>query len=176
MLAFGSATALGRGPVTLADGAKLQLDYRGTRQIAALTVDGGKVLPRGTYGSSTSYAAIKDDKHFLGSGMVTVGAEAQMTTVTTLVLATGASPSAPKAQVTFTATVAGRTPKGSVTFYAGTKAIGTAVLSGAAQASVTTNALAPGWYSITASYEGDAMNLPGCSAPLGHRVGDPAGL
>jgi len=33
----------------------------------------GKALPPGSYGSTESLAAIKDDKHFAGPGMVEVG-------------------------------------------------------------------------------------------------------
>ena len=39
---------------------------------AAMTV-AGKALPPGSYGSTESLAAIKDDKHFAGPGMVEVG-------------------------------------------------------------------------------------------------------
>ena len=73
VLAYTNATALGQGALDITDGAKVQLDYQGTRSIAALTLNGGAALPRGNYGSTKSLATFKNDKYFEGTGMVTVG-------------------------------------------------------------------------------------------------------
>jgi len=171
VLACDSATALGCGTLTLAAGTKLQLDYKGTRQIASLTVDDGKVLPNGSYGSGNSYAPVKDDAHFSGTGMVTIGSGKETVTTTTLALASGTSPSASKSSVTLTAMVAGRGPGGNVTFYDGAKALGTAPAGGSHQASLTTSTLAAGWHTLSVCYEGDAINLPAISPLLEIRVG-----
>ncbi|MEI7903251.1 MAG: Ig-like domain-containing protein, partial [bacterium] len=74
VLACSGAAALGQGALAVADKARLQLDYRGTRRVAALTV-GDKALPAGTYGSAESSAAVKDNVHFAGLGVVAVGAD-----------------------------------------------------------------------------------------------------
>ena len=52
-LVFTRANALGGGALNITTGAKVQLDYVGTRQISALTFDGGANRPNGTYGSSS---------------------------------------------------------------------------------------------------------------------------
>jgi autotransporter-associated beta strand protein len=69
-LACSKAVALGSGPLSISDGATVNLNYNGTRTIEALTL-GGVSQPPGTYGSSSSPAATKD-AHFTGNGTVTV--------------------------------------------------------------------------------------------------------
>ena len=101
-LAFSRSNSLGSGSLDITAGAKVQLDYIGTRQISALTYDAGAAKPNGSYGSSRSLATFKDDTRFTGLG---------------------------------TATVAGSTPAGSVTFYNGTNPLGTATLNGGGLAS-----------------------------------------
>ena len=116
-----------------------------------------------TYGSSASTATYKDDTRFAGLGTVTVGATSP--TVVTLARTSGGNPSNGGASVTLTATVAGSTPTGNVTFYDGLTPIGTSALNGSYQAGVTTSNLAAGWRAITARYAGDAANQPGVSSP-----------
>ena len=149
----------------IGDTAKLQLDYNGTRQIATLTIGGGQALAAGTYGSAKSFAPNKDDKHFAGTGMVTVGPATALATVTTATLSSGAHPLALKTPLTITALVTGKSPKGKVSFYSGGKLLGSGVLNGAFQATFTAPTLPAGWQTITAFYEGDVANLPG-SSPL----------
>jgi hypothetical protein len=71
--------------------------------------------------------------------------------------------------VTFTSTVGGalvgRPPTGTVTFDNGTTVLGTATLSGGV-ATFTTSSLAPGKYSVKASYGGDANNRASTSAAV----------
>ncbi len=67
------ATALGSGTLDISSGAKLQLNYTGTRKIAALTLNGGTAQAAGTYGSTASPATHKDDTCFAGPGTVTLG-------------------------------------------------------------------------------------------------------
>ena len=164
--------ALGGGSLDISTGAKVQLDYIGTRQISALTFNAGAAQPNGTYGSSSSIANNKDDTRFSGLGTVTVGA---ISSPTTTALTSGANPSNNGAAVTFTATVsAGAT--GSVTFSNGTATLGTAALNGSAQAVLTTTALAVGWNAITARYAGDATHAPSVTAAaLFQSVNPPAG-
>lgn len=59
--------------------------------------------------------------------------------------------------VTFTATIAGSSPTGNVTFLDGVTSLGTMAVSGGS-ASVSTSSLGVGAHSITASYSGDANN------------------
>ena len=73
VLACGKAAALGSGALDVSTGAKLQLNYAGTRKIAALTFDGGAAQPAGTYGSTASPATYKNDTYFSGTGTLTVG-------------------------------------------------------------------------------------------------------
>ena len=65
--------ALGQGTLAIASGgARLGLNYTGTRQVAALTL-GGVAQADGSYGSTASPAANKSDSYFAGAGTVTVG-------------------------------------------------------------------------------------------------------
>ena len=78
----------------------------------------------------------------------------------TTAVSSSAQPSAYGQSVTFTATVSAigtgeGTPTGSVTFYDGSNALDTAMLSGGT-ATFTTSSLAAGTYSITAVYSGDS--------------------
>ena len=73
VLAFTRSNALGTGPLDISTGAKVRLDYIGTRQVSALTFNAGSAQANGTYGSSASPATFKDDTRFVGPGTVTVG-------------------------------------------------------------------------------------------------------
>ncbi|NDC75455.1 tandem-95 repeat protein, partial [bacterium] len=70
-----SPSALGTGALSIGPGggAKLQLTYTGTRQIASLLLGGTDPQPNGSYGSSASPARFKNDTYFSGVGTVTVG-------------------------------------------------------------------------------------------------------
>jgi autotransporter-associated beta strand protein len=70
-LACSSPGALASNAVVIANGATLNLNYTGTRQIASLTF-GTSLQPANTYGSASSPAPVKDAR-FTGTGMVTVG-------------------------------------------------------------------------------------------------------
>ena len=63
-LAITRSDALGAGSLDITTGAKVQLDFIGTRQISALTFNAGAAKPNGTYGSSSSPATNKDDTRF----------------------------------------------------------------------------------------------------------------
>ena len=72
VLACSNACSLGGGALYISAGAKLQLNYTGTRRVAALKLNGGAAKANGTYGSTASPATNKDDTCFSGTGTVTV--------------------------------------------------------------------------------------------------------
>ena len=98
------------------------------------------------------------------------------TSATTTSLSSSANPSTAGASVTFTATVTGNAPTGSVTFTDGGSAISgcaAVVLSGSGNtrtAQCTTSSLAAGTHSIVAAYNGDTANAPSTSATLSQVV------
>ncbi|HZE14492.1 MAG TPA: Ig-like domain-containing protein, partial [Mycobacterium sp.] len=75
--------------------------------------------------------------------------------------------------MTFTATVTGLSPTGTVSFLDGATQIGTATLAGGV-ANLTTSSLAVGGHSITARYGGDANNAASISGTLVQNVDVPA--
>jgi len=97
-------------------------------------------------------------------------------TTTTLARTSGTSPCAFGAALTFTATVTGSSPTGSVAFYDGATLLGTTALNGSAQAALATSGLAVGWRPITARYLGNAANAPSSTASaLFQSITPPAG-
>ena len=92
---------------------------------------------------------------------------------TTTALSSSPNPSSSGQAVRFTATVAGVSPTGTVTFLDGGAQIGSATLAGGV-ASVTTASLSVGSHSITARYGGDANNAASTSAALLQTVNVPA--
>jgi autotransporter-associated beta strand protein len=167
--------SLGTGALDITTGAKLNLNYTGTRRISALTLNAGASQANGTYGSTASPAMFANDTYFSGTGTVTVG-PAGATTTATLALTAGSSPAAVGASLTFRATVAGTAPAGSVAFYDGVSLIGPGTLDASFQASVTTSTLALGSHAITVRYLGNATNEPSVSAPLTVQVVNPADI
>ena len=165
ILALTRPDALGTGTLDISTGTRVQLDFIGTRQIAALTFNAGSTLPNGTYGSSASIATNNDDTRFSGPGTLTVGPIGSPTT-TTLARTAGTEPANGGADVTITATVAGAAPTGSVSFFNGLTLIGSAALDDSYQASLTTTALGGGSHALTARYAGNAGNAPSSSATL----------
>lgn len=89
--------------------------------------------------------------------------EGRLATTTTVARTAGSNPSAKGAAVTFTASVTGASPSGTVTFYDGDAAIGSGPLNGSGQASLAISSLTPGWRMITARYAGDVSNAPSAS-------------
>ena len=87
-------------------------------------------------------------------------------------LSSSPNPSSAGQPVTFTATVTGFSPTGTVTFFDGGTQIGTATLTGGT-ASFTTSSLSVGSHSITARYSGDTNNTPSTSAALIQNVNVP---
>jgi hypothetical protein len=94
-------------------------------------------------------------------------ATGKTTTVTTLVMSS--SQSTAGQPVTFTATVTGASPTGTVTFADVNEVLGTAPLVDGV-ATLTATGLSRGAHQITASYAGDSNNLGSTSAKLKHQV------
>lgn len=88
---------------------------------------------------------------------------------TTTALASNANPSTYGSSVTFTATVAGSSPTGTVTFKDGASTLGTTTLSGGS-AGYTSSSLSVGTHSITAVYSGDTNNAASTSPALSQVV------
>src|SRR5208282_3562106 len=90
----------------------------------------------------------------------------------TTTLASSANPSAVGSSVTFTATVAGSSPTGSVNFTDGGSSIAgcAAVALSSGKATCTTSGLAAATHSIVANYGGDANNQASASAALSQVV------
>lgn len=159
-LRYNAAAAVAPGAISIASGGKAYLSYTGTRTVASLTL-GGVVQPAGTYGSTASPAANKNDTYFSGTGTVTVVLLPSTTT-----LSSNLNPATVGAAVTFTATVSGGPATGSVTFYDGATALGSSPLNGSLQATLTTSGLSTGTHTITAQYTGDSSYAASSSAPL----------
>lgn len=81
-------------------------------------------------------------------------------------VASNCNPCNPGQSVTFTASVSGSAPGGSVQFTDNGANLGTAVTLAAAKASLSTGALASGSHSIAAVYSGDVNNKASTSATL----------
>ena len=120
-----------------------------------------------------------------GINIIVTGASASALTVsvttaggtaTTTTLSSSANPSTVGTNVTFTATVTGASPTGSVNFKDGATSIAgcsAVVLAGSGNsrtAACTTNTLAAGAHSIVATYSGDAANATSSSAALSQTV------
>jgi len=110
-----------------------------------------------------------------GNG-VTYAAASQVTRNVVLAMATSSialtaslNPSLVGQAVTFTATVSGSSPTGTVTFKDGATTLGTGTLS-SGQATLTTSALTSGTHAITAVYGGDASNASSTSSALSQAV------
>ncbi|WP_424630519.1 Ig-like domain repeat protein [Bradyrhizobium sp. SYSU BS000235] len=89
---------------------------------------------------------------------------------TTTSVVSSVNPSAPGQSVTFTATVTGASPTGTVQFKDGASNLGAAVALAGGTATFTTSALASGGHAITAVYSGDGNNATSTSTALTQSV------
>ena len=87
----------------------------------------------------------------------------------TTALASSLNPSPTGTSVTFSATVTGSSPTGTVTFRNGTSTLGTGSLSNGT-ASFSTSTLKSGTHSVTAAYGGDGINAASTSPALTQTV------
>jgi len=92
-------------------------------------------------------------------------------TTTSTTLVSSLNPSLVGQAVTFTATVSGATPTGTVTFKDGATTLGAGTPNGAGVATFTTAALTSGPHAVTAAYGGDANNASSTSPALTQTVG-----
>ena len=153
-----------------------------TAALGALANNGGPTntrLPAGTdvidkipAGGGCNGAGIGTDQRGIGrpqNALCDMGAVETGLTVgagaTTTTLGTSGNPANGGETVTFTATVTGSSPDGTVTFFDGASLLGTAIVSGGV-ASLGTNTLAAGSHVVSASYSGDAVNAASLSTPL----------
>ena len=93
----------------------------------------------------------------------------QLQTVSSISLQSSQNPSAFGESVTFTATVSGSTPSGTVTFLDGATTLGTVTLSSGIVTLATTS-LSTGWHDITAFYGGDGNNTSSTSSAVKQHV------
>ncbi len=143
------------------------------------------LLAQGTHTIVASYGG--DAGNMGSSGMVSQVVNAGGgggPTATTTTLVSSANPAASGASVTFTATVTGNAPTGSVNFMDGTGSISNcAVVALAAgsgnsrTAACTTTTLSVGTHSIAARYSGNATNATSTSTTISETItGTPAAL
>jgi large repetitive protein len=126
---------------------------------------GGVRTVTASYGGDANVAAS------IGSTSLTVDPSA-----TGVVLASDINPSVRGQGVTFTATVTGNAPTGTVDFLDGATPLCSALALAGAQATCTASALSVGAHSITAVYSGDANNVASTSAPITQTVNPAATL
>ncbi len=135
--------------------------------IATLVVPGATVTP-GTHALTASYAGDSNDSASSSQPL----SEIVNLATSTLLLGASTNPAALGASISFTitATSNGGTPGGSVQVFDGPTPLGSATLSPAGVATLTTSALGLGNHSITASYPGDSNDSPATSPALSEVV------
>ncbi len=125
-----------------------------------------------TAGTHSIVAAYSGDANFNPNSGTLQQVVNQVATTTTV--SSSANPAVYFQALTFSAQVTPASgsgvPTGSVTFLNGSTTLGSAALSGGSATLKLSAPLAPGGYSITASYSGDANCLPGTSATLSQVV------
>lgn len=181
-----TSTALSTSTTTLSAGQSLTLTATVTGSSPTGTVqfkDGSTALGSPVTLSSNQ-ASLSTNLLSVGSHTITAvysgdAANASSTssgiaiTVTTAVSAVTLNSSKPTTSpgesVTFTATVSGQSPSGSVQFKDGSTSLGSATIN-AGIASFSTATLSAGSHSITASYSGDAYNSASVSAAVTQTV------
>ncbi|SIO39188.1 Putative Ig domain-containing protein [Bradyrhizobium erythrophlei] len=119
--------------------------------------------------TNTATASASNATTTSGSATSTVGL-----TTTSTALVSSLNPSLVGQAVTFTATVSGSTPAGTVTFKDGATALGAGPLNGSGVATFTTAALTSGSHAVTASFGGDPNNASSTSSVLTQSVGQTA--
>lgn len=170
-----TATVSGANPsgaVTFLDGATSLGSASLNAGVATLSVS---TLAVGSHTLSASYAG--DGTNAASTSDPT--ALVVNTASTTSTVSSSANPAGFGANVTFTATVAGQAPTGSVTFMDGGNSVGSAALSGTGNsrtASLVLNNLAVGSHSITVAYGGDANNAASTSAALNQTINTAAAM
>jgi Bacterial Ig-like domain (group 3) len=119
-----------------------------------------------TVGPHAITAVYQGDINNLGSTSPPLIQTVNLVTPTTTVLVSSLNPSIVGQSVTFTATVTGASPTGTVQFKDGATNLGSAVPLAGGNASFTTSSLTQGSHNITAVYGGDTNNLGSTSTAL----------
>lgn len=137
----------------------------GATVLRSVAVTGGTaiyVTPALSLGLHTLSARYVGDTNNLSSTSADVGVTWAKTSTSTTLNASASTP-AQGASVSFTVTIAGSSPSGTVTFMDGAVSLGTATVTNAG-ATFAISTLATGEHSIMANYSGDAANLASTSA------------
>ena len=154
-----TATVAGTSPtgsVTFSAGGKMLGTATLSSGVATLQTSFGAA---GTYSVTAAYSGDNSDAASTSTAISMVIA----LNPTTTSLAASAATGDVNQTIALTATVAGTSPTGSVTFSAGSQKLGTATL-GAGVATLQTSFATAGAYSVTAAYSGDAANASSTSA------------
>jgi hypothetical protein len=123
------------------------------------------VLSVGNHSITAVYSGDAANSSSTSSGIVI-----NVTTVVSAIsLTSSKATTSPGESVTFTATVSGQSPSGSVQFKDGSTSLGSAPIN-AGIATFSTTALSTGSHSITAAYSGDAYNSASISAAITQTV------
>jgi Bacterial Ig-like domain (group 3) len=153
------------GAVTFNDNyeayATRSLDGSGTASYSMTPLYSGNRTLTATYSGDANYAASS-----------TTLAQRVLTATSVSLTSTG-SPTDPGRQVTFTASVSGAAPTGTVTFADGSQTLAVVPLA-SSKATFSSTTLSPGAHVISASYSGDQQNGPS-SATKSHAVNVPTG-
>ncbi|HSW23358.1 MAG TPA: Ig-like domain-containing protein, partial [Burkholderiaceae bacterium] len=153
------------GLVTFYNGATVLGTASVVNGFAAITVSN---LPVGASVLTASYAGDARTAASTSSAMVETIAAAPQNTTTTLV--SSDNNVAQWAPFTLTATVAGASPGGLVTFLNGQIVLGTASVNGSGVATLVTNIRTTGTWPITATYGGDAASATSVSSPVSVKI------
>lgn len=135
----------------------------GTLNASGVATFNDSSLLVGTHTVSASYAGDTDDSPSASSTISEV--ETPIATTTSLGASSAGSTSTQSVLVATTLATTGPTPTGTITFSNGTTVIGAATLDSNGVATLVPD-LAPGKYSIVASYGGDSLHAPSTSSAV----------
>jgi hypothetical protein len=170
------------GTVTLGGALAVTLGFAPPLNTVFLIIDNdGSDAVTGTFTGLAEGATLVAGGHTLrvsyvgGTGNdVTLTVTALPAAATTTALVSSLNPSTSGQAVTFTATVAGTNPTGTIQFRDGATNLGAPVALVAGQAQLVTSVLAIGAHPITAVYSGDPGNQPSTSPVVNQVVNAPA--
>jgi len=134
-------------------------------------------LAAGTHLIVASYGGASKDSSSASSAVSVVVTAVQGAAATTTTLSASSTQLLPSQSITFTAAVAPQSgsniPTGIVTFFDGSKGLGTAQVNASGGTTLNLASLAVGTHSISATYGGDANDSPSTSAILTVDVSTP---
>jgi hypothetical protein len=145
--------------------------FDGATALGSATLSGGTAslstsgLSAGSHSITANYVG---DTNYLSSVSAVLAQTVNQANTTTTV-SSSANPSTLGQSVTFIAAVSPSAASGTVTFYDGATALGSATLTGGS-ASLSTSTLSVGTHSITAAYNGDSNNSASTSSALAQTV------